>query len=179
MLVLASLSVGNALWSETLVINGNATTGQMSVEWRTGGTTITKSEDDPLNVAQVDCFRDSNDFKKVHVVLTNAYPGYEAACSFRWANTGTIPVRVQSLYINSTQVPFGSEEPISFDVGGDSQPDLDIALTGQVNSIFNQPPPQTGGSNQITIKVLAGAPETTTLSFTAHVNIIQAPHPAP
>lgn len=177
MLTLASLSVGNALWSETLVINGNAATGQMSVQWINGPTDISVTEFDPLLVGQLNCYRDSSDFHLVHVDLVNAYPTYQVACSFSWENDGTIPVQVQSLDINGTSV--ASNVAVQLNLAGDAQPDLEIKLTGQINSIFDEPPPPNGGSNAITIKVLPGAPQGETITFAAHVNLIQGPHPAP
>lgn len=86
-LAVASLSIGNALWSDTLTVNSSAATGELDVNFNP---VATFSEVDTLNVGN--CAISNVSSNSFDVAVTNAYPGYSCTVHYTVHNAGTIPV---------------------------------------------------------------------------------------
>jgi len=86
-LAIASLSIGNALWSETLTVNGSAATGNLNVDFDPAATALAN---DPLGVGS--CTITNVTANSFDVTITNAYPDYSCTVSYTVHNAGSIPV---------------------------------------------------------------------------------------
>lgn len=99
---LAGIGTGYALWSKTLDISGTVGTADLNVEFVPGhvfsnddGTSIDPGKD--KHVGMTHCEINAGDPQIVDVTVENAYPSYQALCSLKWENTGTLPARLCSL----------------------------------------------------------------------------------
>ena len=104
-LAIASLSIGNALWSETITVGGSAATGTLSVDFGVP----TASETDPLNVGTCTISNVSADH--FDVAIGNAYPDYSCTITYTVINNGTIPVAAPTVGLGSSS---GSMPPSYF-----------------------------------------------------------------
>jgi hypothetical protein len=100
---LASLGVGYGLWSQTLFIRGEVTTGtvsaEMSLEW-------VEENDHGKDVGTCEAFlldRDETN-NTLGIVITNGYPSYECWVGFDVHNTGSIPIHVHLPEVTFTPV---------------------------------------------------------------------------
>lgn len=84
-LALAAIGVGSALWSETLTIDGDVTTGNVDVEFDFVFT-------DDLG-AEGECSHTGAP-NELTVTMANVYPTYECHLQFDVRNDGSIPVLV-------------------------------------------------------------------------------------
>jgi len=99
LVAMLALGLSYALWSTTLTISGTIETGTVSAEIIAG-----------------DCYDDEPDEKDVSgiccdvidgvlfVTVSNAYPCIEYTCEFNVTNTGSIPVKVQSIIISPEEM---------------------------------------------------------------------------
>jgi hypothetical protein len=93
---LATIGVAYAAWSDTLFVNGNATTGTFDVHFDYYYT----------EAAVVGCDAAlSADKKTVTVTIANAYPGFTCAGGYSLVNGGTIPARINGLVQVNNTVP--------------------------------------------------------------------------
>lgn len=99
-LALGAVGIGSALWSETITIDGNVTTGHVDIDF---GMADAMSGD-----PYVDCDV-LYDKDALLVTMTNAFPTYECALTFDVFNTGLIPVLVDApLWDMPPEVVIGS-----------------------------------------------------------------------
>jgi predicted ribosomally synthesized peptide with SipW-like signal peptide len=96
---LGMLGIGYAYWTDKLVITGNANTGNLHLI-----ITGVQSED-PENTLDPGYGYDAadtivvagGDQKSASITINNAYPGYKTGATVSVQNTGTVPVKVQSI----------------------------------------------------------------------------------
>jgi hypothetical protein len=94
------MGVAYGMWTSSLTISGNISTGSMRGEW-SGPLGCTCSNDDPLHVATTACQRDPSDPTLMNFSIQNGYPGYTTSCTLRYHYTGTIPAIIQSETIHA------------------------------------------------------------------------------
>jgi len=125
-LALGTLGVGYAMWSDTLVIKGDVTTGQVSVRIDSQYDNDINPLEDPCeagfwdvtgtspewvgnrytkNVAQTTSTYDQIDGNWGKIIITNGYPSYWGSVIWDVHNDGTIPVKLWSA--NLTEISFG------------------------------------------------------------------------
>ncbi len=102
-LSLAAMGVGYALWSETLTINGTVNTGEVDVIFSPVSTDDPPGAKDPpgyeKDVAVCEAGL-SEDEKSMTVDIDTGYPSYECTVTYDITNTGTIPVKIQSVTVS-------------------------------------------------------------------------------
>jgi len=102
-LALATLGMGYGLWSKTLYINGTVGTGSVDAVWTYASSSDPPGGLDPpdyeKDVARLDCDINAADAQIIDFVVTNGYPSYRADCQVEFANTGTIPVKVEQITV--------------------------------------------------------------------------------
>lgn len=88
-----------AYWSDSLSISGSVSTGNLDV--KLNSTTQSSDSDDTMqyNVGSVTCSVDPNDDDRATVTITDAYPDYQATCTFTIENTGTIPAKIMDISV--------------------------------------------------------------------------------
>ena len=86
-LALAAIGVASALWSETLTIEGDVTTGNVDVEFDW----IFYNDDGVFGECVVGGTADA-----MTVTMTDTYPGYHCNLEFEVLNVGSIPVAVDA-----------------------------------------------------------------------------------
>jgi hypothetical protein len=91
-LAIASLSIGNALWSETLTVTSSAATGELDVDFAIPPTAL---QTDVLGVA--DCDISGATDSTFDIAIDGAYPGYKCVITYTVNNNGTIPVSAPAL----------------------------------------------------------------------------------
>lgn len=93
-LTLGLMGVGYAMWSKTLDISGTVNTGEVNAIF----TTATCTEDPEAEGKDVgSCEVLGAGTQTLTITITNGYPCYGCTVDFTVDNTGTIPVKVQSL----------------------------------------------------------------------------------
>ncbi len=85
-----------AYWSDSLSISGTVSTGNLDVQFADSSAS---DNEDAYDVASVTC--EILDEKTAKITVDNAYPGYEATCSFDVENTGTIPAKIKDTSVNN------------------------------------------------------------------------------
>lgn len=97
-LVLGLLAVGVAYgaWTETLIVKGTVSTGEVNVDWGRGGLSeFYCSDSEQQNLASiVSTYADDN---TIQMTVSNAYPGYIGHCQGKSVVKGTIPVLIKSI----------------------------------------------------------------------------------
>ncbi len=84
-LALGAVGIGSALWSETLTIDGDVTTGNVDVEFDLVWTDDNGADGICDHTGTVDA---------LEVLMADTYPTYECHFQFQVTNVGTIPVLV-------------------------------------------------------------------------------------
>lgn len=137
MLTMVMLGVAHAHWSDVLDINGTLQTGTEDVKF----TECWVSEFDPCGVGERSAYitvdQDGNPDDKIHVSITNAYPGYRPIIHFNIGNVGTIPAKLDRI-IWTTPLPAWASADYSF-------PDrlaVGEVKEGFINFQFTQDTPQ-------------------------------------
>ena len=116
---LAALSVGYALWSKTLTIDGTVNTGNVALAWSPvefmGDSEPTAKDE----ASSISCVINGD---SLCVTLTGAYPSIWYACSFDVTSTGSVPVHFENIVWDN---PAGIDVVLS--AGKVTQGDLPIA----------------------------------------------------
>ena len=141
LVMLASMSVALAMWSETLRINVTVNTGEVDVEWSNfwDNDTVEKPEArPPLDVTQVyveaEDWDTEGDTIKLNVTIVNAYPCYNVSIYGNVSNIGTIPVKLLSATIKYTinaeeqSVSLPPDTWVDLDLDNDSKADINVFL---------------------------------------------------
>ena len=108
--IVASIGLATAMWTDTLKINATIKTGKVDVKWSAVSCSDTGADpqapgfhnDEGKNVAScnVSIVGEGND--TLRIVLSNVYPGYQVVVTGVVDNIGTIPVKLNSYSINGT-----------------------------------------------------------------------------
>jgi len=138
LVMLASVSVALAMWSETLRINVTVNTGEVDVVWSSfwDNDTIEKPEV-PLDVTKVYVEAEEYDdggVIKLNVTIDNAYPCYNVSIYGNVSNIGTIPVKLLSATIKYTinaeeqSISLPLNQWVDLDLDNDSKADINVFL---------------------------------------------------
>jgi len=93
-LALGALGMAQALWSETLNINGNVSTGYLEAKWNSP---VGCYDFEDKNVGSTNAWVDGNNDNLLHFQITNGYPSYTGGCEVGYTYVGTIPVHVEAI----------------------------------------------------------------------------------
>ena len=124
-LALGSLGIGYAMWSDTLTIKGDVSTGEVSVSiesqydndimsqndpcepgsWDVSGTPKWMGDRYTKHVASTTSTYDQADGEWGKIIITNGYPCYWGSVIWDVENDGTIPVKLWSVTL--TELGFG------------------------------------------------------------------------
>ncbi|WP_290725287.1 SipW-dependent-type signal peptide-containing protein [Archaeoglobus sp.] len=88
-----------AYWEDSLSITGTVGTGTLEVIFNS--TATSSDNEETYDVGSVQC-EVADDGKSATVTITNAYPGYQANCTFTIENTGTIPAKIKAINNDAT-----------------------------------------------------------------------------
>ncbi|RDV82530.1 hypothetical protein [Ammonifex thiophilus] len=111
-IALALMGAAYAAWTETININASVATGTYDVTFSSVSTNDVGDTVDPgadKNVGKTEATI-SEDAKTITVTAENTYPGYNAEVTYKIKNTGTIPLKVQSIEINIPESDKGKIE---------------------------------------------------------------------
>lgn len=97
LVVMLALGVSYALWSTNLYVSGTINTGTVSAEIIAGASYDGDDNVPGKDVSEISALVDGN---TLMVTITNAYPSIDYFQEFKVKNTGTIPVKVQSIVIS-------------------------------------------------------------------------------
>ena len=199
-LALGTMGVGLAWWSDTLYIEGTVNTGEL--DWELTVFSILDNElttqpdyhcnngfadwtfwPDPhgKNVAWgegelVDGADSDGDMSQLNLTLHNVYPSYFNSVSVNARNNGTIPLVIEKVVINTTEITTLPAPVVGLDLGGpagvpDGLYDVEIYWG---NNIGQQLEPGTGPLVlTFWFHCLEDAPEGTTLTFTIEIVAVQ------
>jgi len=180
LVMLASMSVALAMWSETLRINVTVNTGEVDVEWSNfwDNDTVEKPEArPPLDVTQVyveaEDWDTEGDTIKLNVTIVNAYPCYNVSIYGNVSNIGTIPVKLLSATIKYTinaeeqSVSLPPDTWVDLDLDNDSKADINVFLeiSNDADCDGIQIDPGSFDVYELTIHVKQNATELTTYFF--------------
>lgn len=166
MLALAMTGVAFAMWDKTLYIDGTVSTGEVDAEFTLafsdddgmvndmskdslddGKDPPTKDKDVAKTIVEID-----SDPQRLIVTITNAYPSYEPTIWFDIKNTGSIPVKIQSITITEP-----AEVPVTItEIMNGQQIDADETVQGDIELHIEQI-----------------ALESTTYTFTIEIYLVQ------
>ena len=99
-IALGGIGVGYAMWDKTLYIDGTVNTGEVNAEFTAASgndTGIDPGYD--KDVGNCSVVIDEKDAQLLHITINNGYPCYTCVITYTVTNTGTIPVKVQSLTV--------------------------------------------------------------------------------
>ncbi len=161
-LLVASITAAYAMWSETLKVNVEVSTGEVDVKWSDWSCNdngadpqaprFNNSEGKDVASCNVSVERmdDEGNAIKLLVVLNNTYPGYAVDIDLVVDNIGTIPVKLYNYSINGTQSSSLTTNAI--------KAVLDIPEDTQIHP---------GGNSTYTLRIaiLQGAEENETYTF--------------
>jgi hypothetical protein len=133
-LMIALMAIGFAygLWSKTLYINGTVNTGSVNAEF--ANVVCSDTGVDPgydKDVASCNVVL-SDDKQTMTVTISNAYPCYSCKITYNVVNTGTIPVKIQSITVTNpnsdklTVTVTGIAKGDQIDAGESKAGDLEI-----------------------------------------------------
>ncbi len=163
--IVASIGLATAMWSETLKINATVKTGEVDVKWSSWSCSDTGSDpqasgyhnDEGKDVARCIVTPEKRDEEgdviKLNVTIVNAYPGYKAVITGVVDNIGTIPVK-----LNDHSISDYDTDALNVELGIPS--DTQIEPGG--NSTYT-----------LTVEVLQTADETSTYSFEVTLQFAQ------
>lgn len=122
-LALAVMGAGYAMWDKTLEIDGTVNTGQVNAVFTTA-----ECDDvgiDPGHDKDVgSCSVTGAGTQRLTIIVDNGYPCYECTVDFTVDNTGTVPVKVQSLSAPGAPAAV-TVSWTGLDVGDQIEPDED------------------------------------------------------
>lgn len=121
LVVMLALGVSYALWSTNLYVSGTINTGTVSAMIVAGDSWDTEPEE--KNVSCISCYVDEDGV--LIVTVSNAYPCISYYQEFNVTNTGTIPVKVQSIAINGDASAWVAVSGIA--VGDQIEPGQEVA----------------------------------------------------
>ena len=149
-LALAAVGVGYAMWDKTLHIDGTVNTGEVNAVF-TDAYCEETPEAEGKDVGS--CTLTGIGEQTLTITIDNGYPCYECTVYFTILNTGTIPVKVQSLSaINAL-------------------PELTVSWTGL--TVGQQIDAKQSVPGDIHIHVEQAALESTTYTFNAEIWLVQ------
>lgn len=135
LVMLASMGIAFAMWSETLKINVTVNTGEVDVAWVEAWSNDTIEKPDvPLDVTTVtiepEVYDDEGDLIKFKAVIDNAYPSYKVGIYGKVLNIGTIPVKLlnATLRYDDKEIPLKLCQWVDLDFNDDGYPDLNVHL---------------------------------------------------
>jgi len=163
----ATMSLAYTAWTQQLTLTNVVSTGSLAAIWNNFPVSCQDNQGSGPIYATVTAFRDQTDYTLAHMAISQGYPGYQAACSLTWSNTGTIGIVLQSLDVNGTTVQSGV--PTNFDLNGDGVADVQIVYYAGTGGSYAS---GMGGSQTLQINVL-DAPPNASLAFNAHANFVQ------
>jgi len=106
-IALGMSGVAFAHWSETLYINGTVSTGELDAEWSVHS--IWDSEPDEKNVSGMTYTYDpATDPYTLNITINNAYPCIDYYAIIDIHNTGTIPLHIWDIDIDTGTLPDGT-----------------------------------------------------------------------
>lgn len=157
-LALGVLGVGFGMWDKTLSIIGTVDTGEVNAIFTTAscddpGTTIDPGKDKHVG----SCSVSGAGTQELTITVTNGYPCYECTVDFTVDNTGTIPVKIQTLSLIG--VP----------------PEITVTWTGLAVGDQIEPKGQAGDElpGDIHIHVEQSAAELAQYTFSATIYLVQ------
>ncbi len=192
------IAATTAMWSDTLKVNTTIDTGRVSIVFVNGS--ITYKDACGLrpgygdyrgndwnatyypNTTAVQLDKDVGctevtlvDSRTLNITIYNAYPWYYNHIAFKIVNEGTVPVKIWRVIIdghayyslNATQV---EQQGLELDLNHDGVPDITVWWGDNFGA---QLEPGQGADISLTITVLEGAPQGSTLSFTAQLQAVQ------
>jgi len=194
-LALTSTSVGYALWSETITINGTVNTTELDWEfynwWNPSGYPSFQTCDQGIDpdwdkdvASTTGAFFDTDndlDYDQMVVTIDNAYPGYHNEISFWVHCNGQLPLITWKVdfivggQVVATLTASTSSTPVYLDISGpngvpDGQADLLIVWGGNLGQGMQY-------CNYLGMKfgiaVLQPAPELATMPFTMNLVAVQ------
>jgi predicted ribosomally synthesized peptide with SipW-like signal peptide len=95
-LVLGTLGVGYAAWSQTLTINGQVSTGTYNIIFSSATATA-----DPHSVATLIGPTIAGGSHSFDVAVGNAYPNFVQVVNFVVKNTGTVPAKLGAVTVTN------------------------------------------------------------------------------
>lgn len=101
MIALMAVGFAYAMWDKTLLISGTVNTGEVNAEFQNivcSDTGIDPGYD--KNVGSCSVAIDVVG-QKMGVIIGNAYPSYSCQIDYDIVNTGTIPVKIQSITVTN------------------------------------------------------------------------------
>lgn len=117
-IVIGSLGIGYAAWSQTLTINGHVATGTYDVVFN-NFQAPTGDHDSSFSAKQVDNHTYT-------LTCTNLYPSLNGTFSFILKNTGTIPAKITAIKINGNSY----STPVDIKLGSDTNNDITVSISG-------------------------------------------------
>jgi len=130
MVALLVAGVSYALWSETITISGSVIMGEVDVEWTWGDPyddddKVSGKDVSDMTVIPVDNDGDG-DVDELEVIINNAYPCINYYLPIDINNTGSIPVIISDVTIDSGNLPAGATLEILEDKVND--PDIGVGV---------------------------------------------------
>jgi hypothetical protein len=160
LIVAAMVTVGlaYALWSKTLLINGQTQTGKLNVGFESfiisdNEASLPEPKDVGQTTAELIDLDGDGVYDKIVVTITNAYPSYEAYVDCIIKNYGTIPAIIQDINVNAP-------------------PELTVEINWFIYEGM-QIDPGDGVMAEIYVHVLQGASQSSTYTFTGTIDFIQ------
>ncbi|BAN90977.1 hypothetical protein [Aeropyrum camini] len=173
--LLAAAGLGGvfALWDELLTIDVTVETGELDAALSVEGMgdneediATSMGEPDPTvkDVSSISCVL-SEDGKSIDVTITNAYPSITYWCELNLENTGTIPLKVQSIEFTTDEI-----SPVAEEFGFYDDLDLNPPDTFVVGT---QLEPGDVGYDFLVIHLSNDADENSTYNATIEIQVVQ------
>lgn len=165
MVTLMSLGLAYASWTQTITVNSTVQTATISAKWVSNDEApfaINCVKTDPLQIGSIGAQRDAEDESLMHVVLTGAYPGFEAACFLTWKNSGDVPIRTVDHQINGIDAYSGVTLNLDDGAPNDDGDDVWVQFSNGVGSTL----PGVSATDKIIIVVLETATPGANLELT-------------
>ncbi|GBF09371.1 hypothetical protein apy_10960 [Aeropyrum pernix] len=161
--LLAAAGLGGvfALWDEELTIDVTVETGELDAALSVHE--MGDNEPDEKNVSSISCELD--DAHSITVTITNAYPSITYWCEINLENTGTIPLRVQSIEFSDDTI-----SPVALQFGFYDDLDLNPPDTFVVGT---QLEPGEVGYDYLVVHLSNDADENETYSATITIQVVQ------
>ncbi len=182
LVMLASMGIAFAMWSETLKVNVTVNTGEVDVEWSDywSNDTIEKPEV-PLDVTTVTVepeeWDTENDLIKLNVTIDNAYPCYKVGIYGNVSNIGTIPVKFlnASIKFDTTVIPITCCTWYDLDLDNDGKADINVhlGLAYDPDNDGTQIDPGSFDTYELCIHVKQNATENSTYFFELQMTFAQ------
>lgn len=165
MIALAMTGVAFAHWSETLYISGTVSTGEVDADFDSASSNDPPGTVDPGYDKNVGCTEVTGiGTKTLTVTVTNGYPCYSSRIDYAITNTGTIPVKIQSIEIEPTNFTLAS-------ASGSNDGEVYVEVTGI--AVGDQIDPSQEKNGDLEIHIEQCAEEKATYTFTVTILLIQ------